>query len=87
MQSPNIKKAEVLENYKLLITFINGETKLFDMKSYLKYPVFKPLNEDVEFNKISIVDGTIEWDCGADLSNDTFYLNSIAMPKDERKEM
>ena len=84
MQSPNIKTVEVLEKYKLLITFMNGETKLFDMKSYLKYPVFKPLNEDVEFKKISIVDGTIEWACGADLSSDSFYLKSIAMPKDER---
>ena len=34
----------------LEITFINGETKLFDMKSYLKYPVFKPLNEHNNLN-------------------------------------
>ena len=87
MQSPNIKMAEILGNYKLLVTFINGETKVFDMKSYLKYPVFIPLNEDIEFKKFSIVDGTIEWECGAELSSDTFYLNSIAMTKDELKEM
>ena len=87
MQSPNIKMAEVLEDYKLLVTFINGETKVFDMKSYLKYPVFRPLNENIEFKKFSIVDGTIEWECGAELSSDTFYLNSIAMTKDALKEM
>ena len=87
MQSPNIKMAEILENYKLLVTFINGEIKVFDMKSYLKYPVFRPLNEEIEFKKFSIVDGTIEWECGAELSCDTFYLNSIDMTKDALKEM
>ncbi len=87
MQSPNIKIAEVLDNYKILVTFTNGETKLFDMKAYLKYPVFSPLNEDSEFKKFSIVDGTIEWECGAELSTDTFYINSIAMSKDQLKEM
>ncbi|MBC8059338.1 MAG: DUF2442 domain-containing protein [Clostridiaceae bacterium] len=87
MQSPNIKMAEILENYKLLVTFINGETKVFDMKSYLKYPVFRSLNEDIEFKKFSIVDGTIEWECGVELSSDTFYLNSITITKDALKEM
>jgi hypothetical protein len=87
MQSPNIKMAEILENYKLLVTFINGETKVFDMKEYLKYPVFRPLNDDIEFKKFSIVDGTIEWECGAELSSDTFYLNSVTRAKDEIKEM
>lgn len=76
MQSPNIKSVEVLKDYKLLLTFINGEKKIFDMFPYLKYPVFKPLNDENELKKFSIVDGTIEWECGADLSTDTFYIGS-----------
>ena len=27
-----------------------------------------------ELKKFSIIDGTIEWECGAELSNDTFYI-------------
>ncbi|WP_254903628.1 DUF2442 domain-containing protein [Clostridium tyrobutyricum] len=63
------------------------EKKIFDMKPYLKYPIFKPLNNLEEFKKFSIVDGTIEWMCGAELSSDTFYLASRQVNKDELKEM
>lgn len=77
MRNPDIIKAEILKNYKLIITFSNKEKKIFDMSSYLKYPVFKPLCDEEEFKSFSIVDGTIEWKCGADLSNDTFYMKSI----------
>jgi hypothetical protein len=77
MQSPNIKEAKSMNDYQLLITFMNGEIKKFDLKPYLKYTVFKPLVNNQEFHNFSIVDGTIEWECGADLSPDTFYLESV----------
>ncbi|MDU1442510.1 MAG: DUF2442 domain-containing protein [Clostridium cochlearium] len=77
MQNPDIIKAKVLKDYKLIITFSNNEKKIFDMNPYLKYPVFKPLYNKDEFENFSIVDGTIEWNCGADLSNDTFYIRGI----------
>ena len=76
MQSPDIKSAEILKDYKILLTFKNGERKIFDMKPYLEYTVFKPLNDENEFKKFSIIDGTIEWECGADLSTDTFFIES-----------
>lgn len=77
MQSPNIKKAKMLEDYKILILFENNETRLFDIKPYLNYPIFKPLQDINNFKDYKMVDGTIEWGCGADLSQDTFYLESI----------
>ena len=76
MQSPDIKEVKTLENYKLLLTFANGEKKIFDVQPYLHYPVFKPLTNVDEFNSFKIADGTIEWRCGADLSPDTFYIDS-----------
>ena len=87
MQSPDIKKVEILKEYKLLLTFSNEEVRLFDIKPYLKYPVFKALNKESELNMFSIVDGTIEWKCGAELSADTFYLGSSNIDKSELKEM
>jgi len=77
MQSPDIKLAKVLNDYKLLLSFENGEEKIFDLKPFLNYPIFKPLTDLIEFGKFEIVDGTLEWECGADLSQDTFYLESI----------
>lgn len=82
MQSPNIKEASALNDYKLLIKFINDEEKIFDMKPYLHYPVFKKLNDLKEFNDFMIEDGTIEWKCGADLSQDTFYIESLPVSKE-----
>ena len=77
MQSPDIMKAKVLNDHKMMLIFKNGEQKIFDMKPYLNYPVFKPLEDQAEFNQFEIVDGTVEWKCGADLSQDTFYLESV----------
>lgn len=77
MQSPNIINAKMLGDNKILITFENGEIKLFDINPYLDYPIFKPLQNLDNINKFQIIDGTIEWECGADLSQDTFYLESI----------
>jgi len=77
LQSPNIKAASPLKDHLLLIAFVNGEKKIFDLKPYLKYPVFQPLKDHNEFLDFIIEDGTIEWKCGADLSPDTFYLESI----------
>lgn len=87
MQSPDIKSVEILKEYNLIITFTDDEVKIFDMKQYLKYPIFKPLSNENEFRAFSIVDGTIEWKCGAELSADTFYLGSKKINKEELKEM
>lgn len=88
MQSPNIEKASVLGDYLLLITFVNGEKKIFNLKPYLKYPVFQPLEDHSKFLDFIIEDGTIEWKCGADLSPDTFYLESTNYSADASlKEM
>jgi hypothetical protein len=82
MQSPNIKEASVLNDHKLLIKFVNDEEKIFDMEPYLDYPVFKSLKNLREFNDFMIEDGTIEWKCGADLSQDTFYIESLPVSKE-----
>ena len=74
--SPDVVKADILEEYKLSILFANNEVRIFDMAPYLEYPIFRPLKEQNELKKIHIVDGTIEWECGAELSTDTFYLGS-----------
>ncbi len=82
MRSPDVISAEMLEDYEISITFSNGEVRHFDLKPYLKYPIFRPLNDKEAFNSYHIVDGTIEWSCGADLSPDTFYLESRLVNND-----
>ena len=40
------------------------------------------MNDLKEFNDFLIEDGTIEWKCGADLSQDTFYIQSLPASKE-----
>jgi len=72
--SPKIIKAEAHEDYTVTTTFENGEVKTFDMKPYLMYELFQPLKYIDEFKKFYIDFGTVCWECGAELSRDTFYI-------------
>jgi hypothetical protein len=60
-----------LSNYTLKIVSDRGLTGIFNVKPYLKYEAFLPLNEISEFMKISNGGYFVEWECGADLSADT----------------
>jgi hypothetical protein len=76
MQSPDIRIVKILDDYLMHLTFTNGEEREFDLKPYIKYPVFKALSDINELKSFKIIDGTVEWKCGADLSIDTFYIQS-----------
>lgn len=75
--TPRVEKVKTLSEYRILVTFENGEKKLFDLKPYLEYEVFKPIKNVDEFNKIFIDFGTVCWKCGADLSRDTLYIKGV----------
>lgn len=62
-------------DYKLILTFKNGEKKLVDLKDRLLGPIFEPL-KDINYFKKVYVDkemGTIVWPNGADKAPDTLY--------------
>lgn len=75
--SPKIIEVKVLHDYKLLMKFETNEQKIFDVAPYLQYEVFNSLKKPEEFNKVYIDFGTVCWECGADLSRDTFYANGV----------
>ncbi|MDI6781838.1 MAG: DUF2442 domain-containing protein [bacterium] len=66
-----IKKIQPLSNAKLLITANDGRIGDFDVGPYLEYEVFRSLQNNKEFQKVSNGGYFVEWDCGADLSADT----------------
>lgn len=39
----SVKQVKLLEDFKLLLTFENGEAKIFDMNLYLEKGIFKEL--------------------------------------------
>lgn len=66
-----------LEDYELLITFKNGEKKIFDVKPYLQLKLYEPLMNK-GFFKLAKADGmTVYWNDDLDICPDELYENSI----------
>jgi len=74
--NPRIKAVIYNEPYKLIITFSNDEIKIFDLSTYLKYPVYKPLQDSAFCGKVKVALGTVVWDDVIDFDPDTLYLES-----------
>lgn len=73
---PIIEEVEILEDYKLLLTYENGEKRIYDMKPNFKYEIFKKLKDYELFKKVHSVGETIEWETGEDISPDSLYYDS-----------
>ena len=71
-----VTNAEYANEYKLLLTFNNGVTKLVDLKSSLYGEVFEPLKDIVNFKQFKLSDWSVEWYNGADFAPEyLFALN------------
>lgn len=71
-----IKKVQPVSNYKLILTFENGEKRLFDMNPYLKTGIFQELQDINIFNTVRVSFDSIEWDNEADLDPEKLYNES-----------
>lgn len=65
-----IRDVAYLTEYKLLVTFENGVTKVVNLEPYLEGEIFEPLRDVEYFKTVSVnpdID-TITWDNGADFA-------------------
>jgi hypothetical protein len=74
--NPRVKEVKYQSKYKLILTFQNSEVKLFDLSSYLNYPVFENLKNESFCTKAKVINGTVAWDDVIDFDPDTLYLES-----------
>jgi hypothetical protein len=74
--NPRVTNVKPEHNFNLLITFSNGEVRIFDVKPYLGIGIFKELRDMSLFNSVKPFLGSIQWANGADLCPDTLYLES-----------
>ncbi|MBA3674836.1 MAG: DUF2442 domain-containing protein [Chitinophagaceae bacterium] len=74
--NPRAKNVEYENPYKLIITFTNGEVKLFDLQPYLAYPVYEPLKNELLCSNAAVKYGTIVWNDEIDIDPDRLYLES-----------
>lgn len=76
-----IVAVEILNDMKMILTFANGEKKLFDSK-ILDGSAFEPLKNKEIFKDCTIVDGIVTWlDEEIDCAPEFMYLNSKTIDK------
>ncbi|MCL2063251.1 MAG: DUF2442 domain-containing protein [Candidatus Cloacimonetes bacterium] len=64
-------------DYCLLVTFNNGEKRIFDVKPYLDFKPFAELKNLTIFNTVKPSGLSIEWIHGQDICPDELYFNSV----------
>jgi len=74
---PRASDVEVLENYTLLLTFTNGEKRIFDVNPYFNFKPFEELKSKTLFETVHIAGLSIEWLHGQDICPDELYYNSL----------
>ena len=72
-----VSNAEYLDNYRIKLTFNNGETKTVDLQNELNGSVYKPLHQLDYFKNFRVPYNTVEWSNGADYAPE--YLYSIGV--------
>ncbi len=79
MLRPKAIDVKVMDNYELLITFSNQETRIFDVKPYFSFKPFEELKNMTLFNTVKTANLSIEWIYGQDICPDELYYNSKVM--------
>ena len=72
----SVKSVRPLSEYHLLLTFENGEKKIFDMKPYLDKGIYKELKDESKFKTVRISFDSIEWCNNADIDPEFLYEKS-----------
>ncbi len=73
---PKAIDVKILDNYEIEILFDNQEKRIFDVKPYFKFKIFKELEDIEKFKKVKVSGLSIEWENGADICPDELYNNS-----------
>jgi hypothetical protein len=73
---PRLKSVAALPDSQLLLTFENGERRIFDMKPYLTKGIFAELRDESVFRSVRVCFDTVEWSNGADLCPEVLYAHS-----------
>jgi hypothetical protein len=74
-----VSAVRVLNDYRLYVEFDDGTAGEIDLQDRLFGPVFEPLRDQSEFQKVTVDEfGAIVWPCGADLAPDAIYQRLTA---------
>ena len=73
----SIVEVKPMQDNQLLLTFENGEKRIFDMKPYLNKGIFKELKDEKIFRSVRISFDSVEWSNKADIDPEVLYEDSV----------
>ncbi|MCL2322709.1 MAG: DUF2442 domain-containing protein [Oscillospiraceae bacterium] len=78
-----VKEVKPQNDYTLLITFVDGETKIYDFLPLLNKEIFKPLN-NLTFFMTARADGcSVSWNDDIDIAPEELYYKGISVSDTE----
>jgi hypothetical protein len=77
--NPRVRDVLARDDYRLEITFANGEVRLFDCSHLLDFGVFAEFRDVNYFKQARAEGGTVVWPHEQDICPDTLYEESEAL--------
>lgn len=74
---PRVTDVSPMEDYRLFLTFTNGECRIFDAKPLLSVRAYRPLQNEQLFNAVKVAYGSVLWPNDIDYCPDTLYEQSV----------
>jgi len=75
--NPRVKTVQCLDDFSLVLEFLNGERRRFDCRPFLQIGVFRELQNFGYFQQARVEMGTVSWPHEQDFCPDTLYLESV----------
>ena len=73
----SVESVKPLDGYKLLIKFVNGDERIFDVSPYLNIGRFAELRSLSLFNSVVVKFDSIEWANHLDIDPEMLYEKSV----------
>ena len=84
--NPRVKAVTARDDYRLEITFTNGQVRLLDCSDLLSFGVFKEFRDIHYFKQARVENGTVVWPHEQDICPDTLYEDSQKIASPNRTE-
>jgi hypothetical protein len=79
----SVLKVRTRPDYKMELDFNTGETRIFDVRSYLEKGVFQRLKDISLFKQAYIAFNTVCWPGDIDIAPETLYDASVPLQQME----
>ena len=74
-------------DYRLRITFSNGEKGIYDCRPLLDFGVLQELRDDAYFRQARAENGTVVWPHEQDICPDTLYEEAVLEQRITQQDM